>query len=128
MSRPLYPPILSPDCSIHFSGLYNLFNCAASSTIGREGLSSILCLDRCLVRWLMVSGRHYSLLLNCMVIHRRRVVVIELAGIVILYMIEGDVLIDEISRPISIKMSTEDRVPTFYTIILVPKFIDVVTS
>ena len=76
----------------------------------------------------MVSGRHYSLLLNCMLLHRRMDVVIELAGIVILYMIEGDVLIDEISRPISIKTSTEDRVPTFYTIILVPKFIDVVTS
>ena len=43
-------------------------------------------------------------------------------------MIEGDVLIDEISRPISIKTSTEDRVPTFYTIILVPDFIHVVTS
>jgi hypothetical protein len=76
----------------------------------------------------MLSGRHYSLLLNCMLIHRRRDVVIELAGIVILYIIEGDVLIDIRSRPTSIKTSKEDRVPTFYIIILVPKFIHVVTS
>ena len=63
-----------------------------------------------------------------MLLHRRMDVIIELTGIVILDMIEGELLIDELMWLNSIKTSKVDRVPTIRRIILIPKFIHVVAS
>lgn len=136
-------PCPSPDLSIRSSVHYKHLKCAASSAISWGGVSSILCLDGCRVRWLlgscrpyillfvrglMVGGRLYGLLLNGMLPHHWRNAVMDSVRIVIIDLIEGDIFIDEWIWQISNKASKLNRLPTIWNITLVPEFIHAVSS